>query len=260
MQIGILYICTGKYSIFWKSFYESAEKYFLPDHDKRYYVFTDAARLDFQDNANVVKIYQENLGWPNNTMMRFKMFNTQKNLLKVNDYLFFCNANLQFVDYVGNEILPVSEGLTALNHPCYWDKPREEFPYDNNSESSAYIAPAEGTHYFMGALNGGKTAEFLKMSETLEANIDKDLQKGIIALWHDESHLNRYLVNKLVKVLDPSYGYAESWDLSFKPKIIIRDKRKYATLNDFRGIKTPYSKALLIGRGINFIKRFFYGK
>ncbi len=29
MRIGILYICTGRYSIFWKKFYQSTEKSFM---------------------------------------------------------------------------------------------------------------------------------------------------------------------------------------------------------------------------------------
>ncbi len=44
MRIGILYICTGKYDIFWKDFYLSAERYFMQDQSFiiEYYVFTDS--------------------------------------------------------------------------------------------------------------------------------------------------------------------------------------------------------------------------
>ena len=115
MQIGILYICTGKYSIFWKSFYESSEKYFLANHSKTYFVFTDAKTIDYQNNENVVMIFQENLGWPNNTLMRFHIFKKHETLLRGMDFLFFCNANLLFVDSVGDEILPFKEGLAALS-------------------------------------------------------------------------------------------------------------------------------------------------
>lgn len=41
-KVAVLYICTGKYDVFWKDFYISYEKYFLPDCEKHYYVFTDA--------------------------------------------------------------------------------------------------------------------------------------------------------------------------------------------------------------------------
>jgi len=56
MQIGVLYICTGKHSIFWKFFYESSEKHFLARHQKKYFVFTDAQTIDYQDNKNVGRI------------------------------------------------------------------------------------------------------------------------------------------------------------------------------------------------------------
>lgn len=41
-SIGILYICTGPYILFWKDFYESFEEKFLPSYQKKYFVFTDA--------------------------------------------------------------------------------------------------------------------------------------------------------------------------------------------------------------------------
>lgn len=48
-KIAILYICTGKYDIFWEDFYKTSEKYFLNNSEKHYFVFTDA-----QDRKSVV--------------------------------------------------------------------------------------------------------------------------------------------------------------------------------------------------------------
>lgn len=47
MKIGILYICTGTYDFFWKSFYQSAECYFFQGYPKirEYFVFTDAPSI-----------------------------------------------------------------------------------------------------------------------------------------------------------------------------------------------------------------------
>jgi hypothetical protein len=237
MQIGILYICTGKYSIFWKSFYESSEKYFLATHQKKYFVFTDAKIIDYQENANVVLVFQENLGWPANTLMRFHMFKKQEALLQEMDFLFFCNANLLFVDSVGDEILPFAEDLAALQHPSCWNKPREEFPYETNPMSSANIPADKGKYYVMGAFNGGKTESFLKMSEELSKKIDEDLKNDLIAVWHDESHLNKYIIDKNIRILNPSYGYPEDGDLPFYAKIMIRDKTKHGGHNFLRGVK-----------------------
>ncbi len=94
MKIGILYICTGKYSIFWKKFYSSMEKNFIVDAEKHYFVFTDSPDIEFEkENRRIHRIYQEDLGWPNNTLMRFHMFLKQEKELVNMDYLFFFNAN-----------------------------------------------------------------------------------------------------------------------------------------------------------------------
>ncbi|MCS2968029.1 hypothetical protein NXW94_23665 [Bacteroides ovatus] len=74
MRIGILYICTGKYDIFWKDFYLSAERYFMQDQSFiiEYYVFTDSPQLyDEENNEHIHRIKQKNLGWPDNTLKTF---------------------------------------------------------------------------------------------------------------------------------------------------------------------------------------------
>ena len=53
-RVAILHICTGKYSTFWPGFYENFEKYFLPDCDKTYFVFTDDATLSGGDNVRFI--------------------------------------------------------------------------------------------------------------------------------------------------------------------------------------------------------------
>jgi hypothetical protein len=261
-MIGILYICTGKYDVFWKGFFLSAEKNFLAGQEKRYFVFTDAEHLYAEDSPKVQKIYQETLGWPFNTLLRFKMFLNAEAELKKCDYLFFFNANVVFIEKVENEILPddSNDGLLAVLHPGFWDKNNQEFTYDRNVSSTAYIPFGEGKHYFMGGVNGGKTDAYLQLIKTLNNNIQKDLEKDVMALWHDESHLNHYLLNKDPKILSPEYGYSEEDDLPFKPKIIIINKfnPKYGGLDYLRNltdVKTTRS-SLLIQKFSNLMSKF----
>eukprot|EP00960_Hanusia_phi_P020936 617533-Hanusia_phi.AAC.1 len=80
--------------------------------------------------------------------------------------------------------------------------------------------------YFAGGFVGGRTDEFLQMSAEISEAIDDDDQndvgkiylpswimmvKQVVAIWHDESHLNRYLSNHqhLVRILSPSYLYPD---------------------------------------------------
>ena len=107
MRIGILYICTGKYDIFWKDFYLSAERYFMQDQSFiiEYYVFTDSPKLyDEENNKHIHRIKQKNLGWPDNTLKRFHIFlRIKEQLERETDYLFFFNANLLFTSPISKE-------------------------------------------------------------------------------------------------------------------------------------------------------------
>ena len=243
-MIGILYICTGKYDIFWKKFFLSCEKYFLPGYEKRYFVFTDAEQLYGEDNPRITKIYQQTLGWPENTLFRFRMFLNVAAELKKCDYLFFFNANIIFLDTITDEILPgdINDGLLAVKHPGFWDKTEQDYPYDRNTNSAAYIPHGRGVHYFMGGFNGGKTKAYIQLIETLHANIQQDLQKDIIAQWHDESHLNNYMLSRNPKILSPAYGYVEDYNIPFKPKLMVLRKEKFGGHDYLRNLSDKKEK------------------
>ena len=63
------------------------------------------------------------------------------------------------------------------------------------------------------------------MAKIITENIYQDLKNNIIAIWHDESHLNRfYIDNKPTLILSPSYCYPESWNLPYKKRLLALDK------------------------------------
>lgn len=246
-KIAILYIATGKYTVFWREFYESSERYFLndPGFEKYYFVFTDADRIEFENGTNVVRIHQEQLGWPDVTLYRFRIFQKARKYLEQMDFVYFFNANMLFLAEVGKELLPASnQSLVCVRHPCFYDKHRSEYSYDENEESLAFVGKNEGVHYFMGGLNGGTSAAYLAMIDELERRVDVDRTHDVIALWHDESHLNRYAIDHadLVTVLECSYGYPEGWELPVTPKIIIRDKNNYGGHDLLRGKSKRFKK------------------
>lgn len=227
-KIAILYICTGRYSIFWNEFYKSCEKFFLPNYKKTYHVFTDDPKLEYSNADNVKIIPQEKLGWPYDTLYRFKMFNSIVNELKSFDYIFFFNANSRLVKNVNPDIIEQGKSLIGAIHPCYYNKSKEEYIYDRNSTSTAYMSKEDGDNYYMGAFNGGKAEAFIKLIQTLTRNIEIDEEVNYIALWHDESHLNKYFWKhrKEVLALPSSFVYPEEYDLPFEKINVLRDKSK----------------------------------
>jgi hypothetical protein len=64
------------------------------------------------------------------------------------------------------------------------------------------------------------------MAETLMQNIELDLQSDFIANFHDESHLNAFIVDKKIKILTPEFCYEPSYPQLKKisPKIVAVDK------------------------------------
>ena len=67
------------------------------------------------------------------------------------------------------------------------------------------------------------------MSKVIADRVTDDLQRGVIALWHDESQMNRYLIdNPPTLSLTPSYCFAEEQmqnpDYPYEAKIIALKK------------------------------------
>jgi histo-blood group ABO system transferase len=215
-KVGLCVVATGKYIQFVKPLIESAEKHFCTNHEVTYFIFTDGQPPEL---PKIVKIYQPRLGWPYDTMMRCAMYDEHKDVLQEMDYLFASDADMLFVNTVGDEIL---SDRVATQHPGFVGR---RGSYETRPQSRAYVAPHEGVHYFAGGFHGGSTPEFLKLIHTMHENIKADLSQGIIAVWHDESHLNRYfIINPPTCILSPSYCYPERWNLPYIKRLLALDK------------------------------------
>lgn len=236
-KVALLYICTGKYDVFFPEFFESYEENFLPESHKEYFVFTDALSLYGEENCDRIhRIEQKRLGWPYDTLMRFDMFDRISDQLMAFDYVFFMNANCKCVAKITeDEFLPKEKDLLVVQHPGEYRKKNTKFSYDRNEKSTAYIPKGEGKYYICGGINGGRTQAYLSLVKELKQNIEKDLENGIVAKWHDESHINHYIyVHDNWEMLSPSYCYAEDWNLPFEPKILVREKSKYIDANGMK--------------------------
>lgn len=245
MKIGILYIALGNYSVMWPEFYESAKKHFFINEKTHFYVFTDDKTIT--NNQDIDVLETRNMGWPGNTLYRFKLFTSISDRLKQYDYLFFFNANAMFVSDVGEDILPKNgEKLISVQHFVYKNKHPAYIQYDRNKKSTAYVPwKHEPKEYCQACLLGGEGKAFLEMCEILSNNIDIDDKNGVCALWHDESHFNHYIMDHEVRVLPQEYAFPEfKLTDGYLPLILMRDKERYANTNVLRNGK----------------KRSFFGK
>jgi hypothetical protein len=269
MKIGILYFCVERYEVFWRDFYESCEKFFVHDTEKHYFAFTDAKNIIGENkNSRVHKIYQESLGWPLMSLMRFEVFLTIKKELEQFDYLVFFNANLVFCRPISFETFFPTENmnLLACQHPNYYNKKSTEFPYSRDTKSTACIPIGEGKYYVQGALQGGKTEYFINAIEDMQKQVQTDLNNDVFAVWYDESHWNKYILNRTdIKVLTPSYLYPEGRRLPFTPIIKMLDKGRHFGFDYLRSKRnTPESDFKLFFKDnyrkimVKFFKQNYY--
>lgn len=217
-KIGLLIIATNKYVDFLQPLITSADTFFLTSEEVEYFVFTNMD-ISINSNRKINYIKIDHKPWPWMTLGRYEIFDTHNNLLKGMEYLYYTDVDMLFVDNVDAEILGKR---VATQHPGYYNS-RGTPEY--RPESLAYVFPFEPMQYFAGGFNGGSSEEYLKMSNILSNNIKKDFENGIVAIWHDESHINRYFIDHPPTViLNPSYCYGESMNIPFDKKILALNK------------------------------------
>lgn len=253
-KIGILYICTGPYVVFWNAFYESFEQHFLPETEKHYFVFTDAKELyaaNHNERIHLIMVEQE--PWPLPTLLKYHMFLKQEKQLLKMDYLYQSNANIICEKTVTEEMfLPQEKDrpLFFTIHPGYQNEKTYRLPYERRKISKAYVPYNAGKQYVYGAMNGGTATAYLEMIKQVEKQIEEDLKKGIIAKWHDESHINHYAAgHHNYKILSPAYCYPVGMDVPYEPLIRGVSKKAQFDVDALKGEQGLERKKLRIVLG-----------
>ncbi|XP_064146931.1 histo-blood group ABO system transferase [Loxodonta africana] len=212
--IGLTVFAIKKYVVFLKLFLETAEKYFMVGHKVNYYVFTDRPAdvppVPLQEGRQVVVLQVRNYTrWQDVSMHRMEMissFSRQRFLREV-DYLVCADVDMKFSDHVGVEIL---SSLFGTLHPGFYAADRQAFTYERRPLSQAYIPRDEGDFYYVGSFFGGSVLEVHRLTKACHQAMMVDEANHIEAVWHDESHLNKYLLyHKPTKVLSPEYVWDE---------------------------------------------------
>lgn len=234
-KVAVLYISTGKYIMFWENFYREMKKYFLPNHQVTYFLITD--HMDIKVADDVVKVYQKQMPWPYIALMRYHFFMRIEEQLKNFDYLFFLNGTLLPKQEIDEEIFPTDEqGLMVALHPGFYLNKPVHFSYERNSKSQAYIPFNEGKYYLAGGLNGGTSKAFLKLSKDIMQMTDIDVKNNVVPVWHDESMLNRYIIDYVKTGKEP---------LILMPEYLIPEIG-FGYLNRLR----PYTKFLILDKSL----------
>ena len=222
MKICIITIATNKYIQFVERLLNDIEENFLSEHEIQCLLFTDQ-EVETSENVKVSQIKHKI--WPEPALKKYNYIYSEKEYLRNFDYLYLFDADVGIVNKVGKEVL---QDLVGVLHPYKILEDKQFYPYEKRVQSTAYVEDKDHNKYYAAAFVGGKSNNFLEMSRIISERVFQDEQNGIIAKWHDESHLNKYFNENPPFDLSPSYMFPEELignsQYPYEPKIVALKK------------------------------------
>jgi len=217
MKVALCVIATAKYKCYLCDLIASARKFFCAGHERRFLVFADQ-----EFSGPDVSFYRiDHEPWPGPTLHRYHTMLRAMTELLTCDYAYYCDVDMRFVAPVGDEIFG---DRVAVIHPGFANQPRKCFTYEQRPQCRAYVPANHGLHYFAGGFQGGLAPQWLYGMMAMRERIDLDTIDGITAVWHDESHWNRYLIDRPPDVvLPPSYCCFGGW-MQRGPRLVALEK------------------------------------
>jgi hypothetical protein len=241
-----LTIATNKYAQYWEEMVKSADSHFSKEDNVNFTVFTDqknycesvAAKLK---NITVHTIEIESLGWPEATLMRYRYYANFIDEIS-SEVVCHIDADMLFKQNPLKQLDPESwlEGVALVAHPGFFRSQTYQYDlrtickdlvrllrtgglgtWEQRKKSTAYVPRKNRKCYVCGGIWFAKNSDFSKLVKQLSEATDVDLNAGIVAKWHDESHLNKWSSQNMHTTLTPSLCYDASYKwLMGLPEII----------------------------------------
>lgn len=254
VDVGVLVVATGRYLQLVAPLLQSLREHFLPTQRRCFYVFTDHAELA-PDSEDVVVVPIRRRGFPGDSMYRYHHYLTAEELLRRHDVLYAMDADMRAVaDIFAEDVLPTKDRpLLGVAHPGFAYSREPLGTPETDPRSRAYIATDEvRSVYWAGGIVGGWANAFLELCRQVRGAVDADAARGVVALWHDESHLNRILTTRRrdVRTVSPSLCTPEGDVLPSPPRLLALNKEHSA----MRAAAPGVSVLLPLYNGIEFLE------
>ena len=215
-KIALTFWGTQKYLEFLPPWYGRLEKYFVPNLEKHYFVFTDGKLEGTPDNVTKMEI--PHYGFPDTYNKTFEEMLKLEDKVSDYDWLVSVDADLYAQEHIQYEdFFDDSKKYFGVHHPCHHVgfPPHNQYPgaYDTNPLSNACIDDSimDMTIYHQGCLWGGKIPYIFDMMRQIDKWTKEDVSKDIQARYYEESYMNKWFLTHRneTHTLAPDYSYPE---------------------------------------------------
>jgi hypothetical protein len=242
LAVGIVSIATNNYILYWKELAQSLEEFSETEVSFTLHILTDDVDLADQISQELkkvtIKIYQiDPLGWPEATLMRYKLMEEHSSFFE-EEVLMYLDSDMKVLKIPPRNLFEscFETGMALVEHPgfyrpkgfrrviLYLFNPRIFITdlrsikthlaigsWETNQKSTAYVSKQERKFYYCGGAWFGKNENFKGLVRTLRKRVDDDLENGVVAIWHDESHLNAFISDRRHSISLPEYCYEISF-------------------------------------------------
>jgi hypothetical protein len=257
-DLTIFSVATDRYIKYWSEMVNSYLRTNRPAIKIQWVVFTDKAEQIDPDLISKLgkSLLVSNIPhreWPFPTILRYQ-FLTSISEQVLGRIVMHLDADMLFVgeiDFAKLEGSLGQKGVSLVKHPGYFrpkgteklmfyiKRPKyfiKDFKtylrfgglgtWERNKESKAFVPRSKRKDYVCGGTWLGRRQEIVILCKELSTRISEDFAREIVAVFHDESHLNWYQAKNQFHLLNPELCFDPSYpqlrDLT--PKIQAVDK------------------------------------
>lgn len=220
VHTGLHLIATNRYIEFLPKILESINKHFFPRTLRHVIIYTNVSKVDEMyskyPELNIHTIMIPNEPWPYVTLKRFHYFSLCRVPLH---YSFYCDVDSIMCNTI--DYFMLTDRLFGTMHPG-WAGSKGTVCTD--PDSAAYIPEGENQIYYCGGFFGGPHSKFMEMTLILKNRIQSDMDKNVMAEFHDESHLNWYFWKHPPSTLNYPFAVQEGGPMYKETCVVFLDK------------------------------------
>lgn len=250
-SLGILTVATNRYVNYWQEQAASAHRQLSNNFNLTFHVFTDdvGAVLNFGRGLGLkVRAYPiEAYGWPEATLYRYALITKFASEFS-EDILMHLDADMIVrAQFEANDLItPLKNEICLVSHPGFF-RPRGvaliKFylqsighlfsdaydvltrggvgSWEVNPSSLAFVPRKGRSHYVCGGVWWGTRKAIIDLVSELASRVKTDESNGVLAVWHDESHLNWWASKNQHGLSSPAFCFADGYpQLSSLPMVI----------------------------------------